>query len=86
MSHTQGYELEKKFKSLFGDGEHAKIATEVAKAYALEARIDELQKYLDHYKDDYDRYADHRLAELKAKQIGKDTDVPTKVKQTKEEQ
>lgn len=45
-----------------------KLITADRKRVALEARIDELQKYLDHYKDDYDRYADSRIAELKAQQ------------------
>lgn len=44
------------------------LITADRKRVALEARIDELQKYLDHYKDDYDRYADSRIAELKAQQ------------------
>ena len=40
------------------------LITADRKRVALEARLDELQKYLDHYKDDYDRYADARRAEL----------------------
>lgn len=44
------------------------LIDQYAERVALEARIDELQKYLDHYNDDYDRYADSRIAELKAQQ------------------
>ena len=44
------------------------LITADRKRVALEARLDELQKYLDYYKDGYDRYADSRIAELEAQQ------------------
>ena len=35
------------------------------KKHELQARIDELEKYRKHYNDDWDGYADTRIAELK---------------------
>jgi len=44
----------------------AKSTQEKVKEAERLARIDELKKYLEHYGDDYDRYADARIIELKA--------------------
>ena len=66
--HIHPEELQYNLPNSFGNSELEAIMQLIAadrKRVALEARIDELQKYLDHYKDDYDRYADHRIAELK---------------------
>jgi hypothetical protein len=35
------------------------------KVYSLQERIDELQQYLAYYGDDYDHYAEARIADLK---------------------